>query len=84
MGSLPYINGLWHGKKRNDPFVLDSKEPDWSKFQEFLNGEVRYLSVKKAFPQEAQELFEEAEHMAKLRYKSYLRKTREDWSDEVQ
>ena len=84
--------GYWHlwrynpllAKEGKTPFVLDSKEPDWSKFQEFLNGEVRYLSVKKAFPQEAQELFDEAEHMAKLRYKSYLRKTREDWSDEVQ
>ena len=45
-------------------------------------GEVRYLSVKKAYPNEAEELFAEAERMAKLRYKSYIRKSKEDWSEE--
>ena len=65
-----------------NPFSLDSKAPDWSKFQDFLLGEVRYLSVKKAYPNEAQELFNAAEEMAKLRYKSYVRKTQEDWSKE--
>ena len=68
-----------HGK---NPFSLDSKEPDWSKFHDFLMGEVRYLSVKKAYPDEAEELFAEAERMAKLRYKSYIRKSQEDWSEE--
>lgn len=80
--------GYWHLWRYNpeladqgkNPFSLDSKKPDWSKFQDFLLGEVRYLSVKKAYPNEAQELFNAAEEMAKLRYKSYLRKTQEDWS----
>ena len=44
-------------------------------------GEVRYLSVKKAYPTEAQELFDAAEKMAKLRYQSYVRKSKEDWSE---
>ena len=38
-------------------FHLDSKEPDWSKFQEFIMGEVRYNSLLKTFPEEAKELF---------------------------
>ena len=82
--------GYWHlwrynpelAEQGKNPFSLDSKEPDWSKFHDFLLGEVRYLSVKKAYPNEAEELFAEAERMAKLRYKSYIRKTKEDWSDE--
>ena len=48
----------------------------------FLLGEVRYLSVKKAYPNEAEELVAEAQKMAQLRYKSYVRKTQEDWSNE--
>ena len=83
--------GYWHlwrynpelAEQGKNPFTLDSKEPDWSKFHDFLLGEVRYLSVKKAYPNEAEELFAEAERMAKLRYKSYIRKSKEDWSDEA-
>ena len=48
----------------------------------FLLGEVRYLSVKKAYPNEAEELFAEAQKMAKIRYQSYIRKAAEDWSNE--
>ena len=80
--------GYWHLWRYNplladegkNPFTLDSKQPDWSKFHDFLLGEVRYLSVKKAYPNEAEELFKAAEEMAKLRYKSYVRKSQEDWS----
>ena len=63
-----------------NPFTLDSKEPDWSKFQDYLNGEVRFLSLKKALPEQAQELFNKTEEAAKHRYASYVRKTKEDWS----
>ncbi|MEG1580140.1 MAG: pyruvate:ferredoxin (flavodoxin) oxidoreductase, partial [Bacteroidaceae bacterium] len=63
-----------------NPFTLDSKEPDWTKFQDFLLGEVRYLSLKKAQPEKAQELFDAAEAAAKRRYASYVRKSKEDWS----
>ncbi|MBO5538406.1 MAG: pyruvate:ferredoxin (flavodoxin) oxidoreductase [Prevotella sp.] len=81
--------GYWHLWRYNpaladegkNPFTLDSKEPKWEKFRDFLLGEVRYLSVQKAYPNEADELFAEAERMAKLRYKSYVRKTQENWED---
>ena len=63
-----------------NPFQLDSKEPDWDKFQDFLEGEVRFLSLKKAAPTEAQELYDACKAAAQRRYKSYVRKTQEDWS----
>ena len=80
--------GYWHLWRFNpaleaegkNPFTLDSKEPDWSKFQDYLNGEVRFLSLKKALPNEAQELFDETEKAAQRRYQSYIRKSKEDWS----
>ena len=56
-----------------NPFVLDSKEPDWSKFQNFLKGEVRYTSLQKAYPNEAKELFGASENNAKWRYSTYKR-----------
>ena len=68
-------------KAGKNPFILDSKEPDWSKFQDYLMHEVRFMSVKKAFPNEADALFAATENMAKLRYASYIRKSKEDWSD---
>ncbi|MCQ2197530.1 MAG: pyruvate:ferredoxin (flavodoxin) oxidoreductase, partial [Bacteroidaceae bacterium] len=63
-----------------NPFQLDSKEPNWDKFQDFLEGEVRFLSLKKAAPQEAQELYDACKAAAKRRYQTYIRKTQEDWS----
>lgn len=56
-----------------NPFTLDSKEPDWSKFRDFLMGEVRYTQLMKSFPQEADELFEAAKENAQWRYRSYQR-----------
>jgi pyruvate-ferredoxin/flavodoxin oxidoreductase len=73
--------GYWHTYRYNpllekegkNPFTLDSKEPDWSKFQDFLKSEVRYSSLVKTFPQEATELFKLTEEFAKWRYNSYKR-----------
>ena len=65
-----------------NPFILDSKEPDWSLFNDFLNGEVRYSSLKKAFPAEAKRLQALAEQNARWRYKSYKRLTEMDYSEE--
>ena len=69
---------LWHYNPQleaegKNPFVMDSKEPDWSKFRDFLMKEVRYTSLQKAFPAEAEELFQAAEENAKWRYNSYQR-----------
>ena len=43
-----------------NPFTLDSKEPTMS-FREFLMNEVRYASLLKAFPDEAEGLLEKTE-----------------------
>jgi len=63
-----------------NPFQLDSKEPDWNQFQDFLASEVRYSSLKKAFPKEATELFKSAEENAKWRYNMYKRYAAMDFS----
>ncbi|MDO5715580.1 MAG: pyruvate:ferredoxin (flavodoxin) oxidoreductase [Tissierellia bacterium] len=71
--------GYWHLYRFNpelkaegkNPFSLDSKEPT-KPFREFLDGEVRYTSLKKLFPERAERLYEEAEQHAKDRYESYL------------
>ncbi len=73
--------GYWHLWRYNpaleaegkNPFSLDSKEPNWEGFKDFLKGEVRYASVMKQYPAEAEELFQAAEDNAKWRYNSYLR-----------
>jgi len=72
---------LWHynpqlEEQGKNPFVLDSKEPDWTKFREFLMKEVRYTSLQKAFPTEADELFAAAEENAKWRYNGYVRQSK--------
>ncbi|NOY36336.1 MAG: pyruvate:ferredoxin (flavodoxin) oxidoreductase [Chlorobi bacterium] len=56
-----------------NPFILDSKEPDWSKFDDYLNGEVRFTSLQKSFPKEAIRLFAQALEDAKWRYNYYKR-----------
>ncbi|MBN2165211.1 MAG: pyruvate:ferredoxin (flavodoxin) oxidoreductase [Marinilabiliaceae bacterium] len=79
--------GYWHLYRYNplleaegkNPFQLDSKEPEWSKFQDFLKGEVRYTALLKSFPESAQELFRAAEENAKWRYSSYKRMSELDY-----
>lgn len=80
--------GYWHLYRFNplleaegkNPFTLDSKEPEWDKFQEFINSEVRYTSLRKSFPQEADELFTAAQANALWRYNSYKRMAAMDYS----
>ena len=72
--------GYWHLYRYNplledqgkNPFTLDSKEPTAS-FQEFINGESRYSSLKITFPDQAEKLFVKAEADAKRRYDTYRR-----------
>ena len=73
--------GYWHlyrynpaleGTEKN-PFTLDSKEPDWSKFQDFLKGEVRFASLYKMYPDCAEELLQKTEEFAKWRLETYKR-----------
>jgi len=82
--------GYWHLWRYNpvleeegkNPFTLDSKEPDWSKFQDFLKGEVRYSSLMKQYPAEAAELFAAAQENAKWRYNNYKRLAKQQWGVE--
>ncbi|MEG1749331.1 MAG: hypothetical protein RR249_06545, partial [Tannerellaceae bacterium] len=62
-----------------NPFTLDSKEPDWSKFQDFLKSEVRFSSLTKQYPAEAGELFAAAEANSKWRLNNYKRLARQQW-----
>ncbi|MBO5156015.1 MAG: pyruvate:ferredoxin (flavodoxin) oxidoreductase [Prevotella sp.] len=80
--------GYWHlwrynpalAEEGKNPFQLDSKEPNWDDFQAFLDGEVRFLSVRKACPTEADALYAETKAAAQRRYNSYLRMQAMDWS----
>ena len=68
-------------KEGKNPFQLDSKAPQWDKFHDYLMGEVRFASLKKVRPTEAEELYSETEKAAKRRYQTYIRKSQEDWSE---
>lgn len=56
---------------KEHPFSLDSKAPT-KDYQEFLQGEVRYSSLDITFPENAKNLFAEAEQEAKEKYQHYL------------
>ncbi len=77
---LAVKSGYWHNFRYNpalkaegkDAFILDSKEPTES-YQDFLDGEVRYNSLKRSDPEKAARLFDMSEAQAKDRYE-YLKK----------
>ena len=79
--------GYWHLWRYNpaaeyegkNPFSLDSKAPDWDKFEDFLKGEVRYASVMKQYPEIAGELFAAAKANAMWRYNNYRRLAQQQW-----
>ena len=81
--------GYWHLWRFNpaleeegkNPFMLDSKEPKWEGFQDFLKNEVRFASVMKQYPAEAADLFAACEEMAKKRYASYKRMEAMNWGE---
>ncbi|WP_291580381.1 pyruvate:ferredoxin (flavodoxin) oxidoreductase [Clostridium sp. UBA6640] len=73
-------SGYWHLYRYNpllknegkNPFVLDSKEPKES-YRDFITGEIRYSSLTKTFPDNAEELFRLSETHARERYDIYRR-----------
>lgn len=67
--ALYRFNPLLKEEGKN-PFVLDSKEPTGN-FKEFLLGEVRFASLKKVFPDKADELYAKTEKDAKERLAGY-------------
>ena len=74
-------SGYWHlyrydprlEAEGKNPMQLDSKPPQWDMFQGFLRSEVRYTSLLKQFPKEAEELFLAAQDNARWRYNWYKR-----------
>ena len=79
--------GYWHLWRYNpeaeaagqNPFSLDSKEPDWDKFVDFLKGEVRFASLAKMYPEQAEELFQACKDNAQWRYNNYKRLAAQKW-----
>lgn len=75
---LAVESGYWHLWHYNptlkdegkNPFSLDSREPTKG-FQDFIKDEVRYSSLKKTFPDIADELFQAAEKNANERLAIY-------------
>ncbi len=84
-------SGYWHLYRYNpaleeegkNPMQLDSKEPQWDMFQDFLRSEVRYTSLLKQFPEAAKELFIAAEDNAKWRYAWYKRMSEQHFAAPV-
>ncbi|MEG1765079.1 MAG: pyruvate:ferredoxin (flavodoxin) oxidoreductase [Muribaculaceae bacterium] len=82
--------GYWHLWRYNpalelegkNPFTLDSKPPVWDNFKAFLKGEVRYASVMKQYPDEAEQLFEAAKENAQWRYNNYRRLAQQQWGQD--
>ena len=60
-------------KEGKNPFTMDSKEPDWTKYNDFLMNEGRYAQLVKANPERAQELLEHNLKDAQKRYANYVR-----------
>ncbi|MCF0122249.1 MAG: pyruvate:ferredoxin (flavodoxin) oxidoreductase [Lachnospiraceae bacterium] len=77
---LAVKSGYWHlfrynpalKKEGKAAFILDSKPPSES-YQAFLNGEIRYNSLKRVNPEKAARLFAKSESEAKERFE-YLNK----------
>lgn len=75
---LAVESGYWHlyrynpdlKKEGKNPFILDSKEPT-KDYYDFLMGEVRYSSLTRTFPEQAEILLKEAEKAAKEKYENY-------------
>ncbi len=75
--------GYWHLWRYNpdlkaegkNPFILDSKVPNSDAFRDFINTETRYTSLAKLFPEQAEELFEQAKQDSIARYQTYVEMT---------
>ena len=68
-----YWNNFRYNPAAEKKFSLDSKAPKLETYQDFLKGEVRYMSLAMKNPERAAELFARNEAEAKERY-AYLEK----------
>ena len=63
-----------------NPLQIDSKEPDWSKYEEYLMGENRYAQLKNVNPTKAEQLLSLNKAEAERRYENYKRLLSIDYS----
>ncbi len=86
---LAVDSGYWHLWRYNpilahegkNPFIMDSKEPNFELFQQFIGHEVRFTALNRQFPERAKELYDRAEKEAKSLYKQYKRLAAMDYSE---
>lgn len=71
-------------KQGKNPIKITGKEPDWDLYRDFLMSEVRYASLVKSNPDEAEALFEANKQDAKRRWRQLKRLASADFSDEVE
>ena len=74
-------NPLLEAEGKN-PLILDSKEPKWELYQDYLMGETRYLTLMKTNPTEAKALFEKNQWDSQRRWRQYKRLASLDFSEE--
>jgi len=66
-----------------NPFQMDSKEPNWDKYDEFLMNEGRYAQLKTINPAKAEELLKANKEDSQRRYRNYQRMLAMDFSNET-
>ena len=66
-----------------NPLQIDGKAPNWDKFEDFLLGETRYLTLTKSNPERAKKLFKKNQDEAKKKFDKYKRLAALDYSVEV-
>jgi pyruvate-ferredoxin/flavodoxin oxidoreductase len=74
-------SGYWHLYRYNpllaaegkNPFILDSKEPDYTLLKDHLMSEVRYSALYAKFPDQAEAIIGDALESSRARYASYVR-----------
>ena len=64
-----------------NPLQVDSKEPDWDKYDEYLMSETRYAQLKSINPKEADALLAKNKEEAQRRYRSYQRYLSMDFAE---
>ena len=60
-----------HYNPEDEKLILDSKEPDFTKYEEFLNNEVRFKALKIKNPELAEKLLNDQKAFAIKRYNYY-------------
>ena len=70
-----YVALYRYDPRLEKPLQLDSKEPNWDKFHDFLMSEARYFNLPKLRGQEAAEAaFAKTKHDAQIRYEKLVKK----------